>query len=199
MDTKALIESGILELYCIGATTPEQNALIEIMISNDDAVGREIDAIQKSLVDYAGKFAVKPPDGLLNKILNNISSQEANEMELPALLSAASKASDWWKYIRDAGIVKPDNDMPLNMIEFASGATLVTYIAWAEKGAVVEEKHADETERLFMLQGECKIEMNGKTFYYKEGDFIDIPANTLHRAESTGDEMMIAIGQRLAA
>ena len=38
MNTKELIESGLLELYCVGATSAEENALVEIMLSEDIGV-----------------------------------------------------------------------------------------------------------------------------------------------------------------
>ncbi|MFI5172820.1 MAG: cupin domain-containing protein [Chitinophagales bacterium] len=199
MNTKELIESGLLELYCIGATTPEENTLVEIMVSEDANVKQEINAIQNALKKYSENFAMHPPSDLLGKILNNIAAQESEQHELPPLLSENSNTGEWFKYLKENNIVKPHNSLPLNMIEFVTASVLTAYVAWAEKGAFVEESHSTETEKLFMLQGSCKIEIDGITNYYNAGDFIEIAPGSTHRAEATSNELMILIGQRIAA
>jgi len=199
MNTREIIESGLLELYCIGATTPEETAMVKDMLKEDILLREEFEVIQETLENYAGVNAKHPPTNLLRNILDSIAQQESDELELPPLLSPASTIDEWKKYLDAHQIFKPDNNERINMLEFVQTSSLVTYIAWAEKGAWVEETHSDELERLFMLQGSCSIDFDGELRYYKEGDFIEIPAGTIHRAEATSDGLMILIGQRLAA
>ncbi len=197
MNTKELIESGLLELYCVGATSAEENALVEIMLSEDIGVRLEIYAIQKALEFYAGTYAVQPPGNLYKNLLNRIAQEESDQYNLPPLLSINSKTGDWWYYINQHHIEKPSNEELINMIELIQTPTLLTFIARAKKGAIVEEKHSSEIERVLMLQGSCKFDMNGETFYFKEGDFVEIPLKTFHRAEIISDLDMIFVGQRL--
>lgn len=199
MTAKDIIESGLLELYAIGGTSAEENAMIDALLPIDEALRKEYEFIQQSLEIYSSANKKQPSPNVLRNIFDSIAQTDADKFNLPPLLSRQTNADAWWSYLIDHKILKPDTGEKLIMIEFIKTNTLVTYVAWAEKGAYVEESHDDQLERLFMLQGSCKIECNGEVRFYKEGDFIEIPAGTLHRAEATGDDVMILLGQRVAA
>lgn len=199
MTAKEIIESGLLELYAIGGTSADENALIESLLPIDEALRKEYEIILHALETYGVSENKQPSSHVLRNIFDSIAQADADKFKLPPLLSPQTNADEWWSYLIDHKIFKPDTGEKLMMIEFVKTNTLVTYIAWAEKGAYVEEIHDDHLERLFMLQGNCKIAWNGETHFYREGDFIEIPAGTLHRAEATGDGVMILLGQRVAA
>ncbi|MBC8047106.1 MAG: cupin domain-containing protein, partial [Fimbriimonadaceae bacterium] len=158
----------------------------------------EIASIENALNKYV-EGTIKPPTHIKQNILDSIYAEEAKKNGLPFILSPDSKINDWFEYLKCNQIEKPEGNDALYMTEFSKTNNIVTYIAWAKPGAFVEEEHGDELERLFMLQGSCKIDFDGVTHYYKEGDFVEIKKNTLHRAEVTGSETMILIGQRLVA
>lgn len=197
MTAKEIIESGLLELYAIGETTDEEKEMIEALMSFDKALQYEYDAILKSL-DTSDTNKKLPSQNVLRNIFDSIAQADAEKFNLPPLLSPRTNIDEWRFFLIKHNIEKPLIDKPLLMIEIMRTNTLVTYVAWAKKGAVLEEIHHEQLERLFMLQGSCKIEFKGVTHFYSVGDFIEIPAGTLHRAEATGDGVMILLGQRVA-
>lgn len=72
MDLQSFIQSGLLEAYVLGQCTPEERAQVERMATLHPEVRAEIAAIEKALEGYAGTHAVRPPDGMKEKILERI-------------------------------------------------------------------------------------------------------------------------------
>jgi len=141
-----------------------------------------------------------PSASLKNKILDAIrqEDQEKQEIQFPPLLKETSVA-DWLKYIEKNKITVPASYDTIHLVDLPGDEKQVTYIVWAQKGAVVEEAHEDEDEYLLMLKGHCAVTINGRKGYYKEGDLIYIPKKSVHLAEALSDEPMLLVGQRLAA
>ncbi|MFN0274699.1 MAG: cupin domain-containing protein [Chitinophagales bacterium] len=199
MEVNDLLKSGILEMYCLGVATQEEMQLVKQYAEVHPIIRNEIASIEEALVSYAF-YVHKQPSGIVKEgIINRILQEEASVTGLPQLLSEKSTLEEWKTYLENNKIRKPDGDEALYMVEFSKTQNITTYIAWAEPGAFVEEEHADELERLFMLQGNCEIEVNGIRHFYKEGDFVEIKRNTLHKAVAVGERTMILIGQRYAA
>jgi len=198
MNSSALIESGLLELYCLGETTPRQDLLIETLLTIDSNAMDELYAIEGALEWYAFYHARKPSVEVLKHIFISLARADSSRFRLPPLLSPQSVTADWWQYLSSHSI-DPAFNGPLGMFEFINEPALSTYLVWAEKGAVVTEKHEHETELLLMLQGSCTITMRGETRHYAAGDFIEIAPGVVHYAEATSDELMILVGQKVAA
>lgn len=199
MTVAELLKSGLLEMYCLGDISERDKILVENFALHEPLVRKEISAIEKSFEIYSETHAKKPPAQLKNKIIEAIMQQEADKLGLPPLLTAETNSDDWFNYLHDNDIHPPNYFKQLYMYELPSTQNLITYVAWARKGAFVEEIHERESEKLLMLKGTCIIRFNKKEYHLKENDFIEIPANTMHHAEATSDEIMILIGQRIAA
>ena len=106
-DIKAYIETGILELYVLGDTTPGEKLQVEEMASKHPAVKAELDEIERSMESYAQLNAVEPADGLRSRILGSIltnladdnnflSKSENTQGKIIAL--PAPKANSFYKY-----------------------------------------------------------------------------------------------------
>ncbi|MBC8173349.1 MAG: cupin domain-containing protein [Chitinophagales bacterium] len=199
MQAHELIQSGILELYCLGIASADERTLIEELKETHSEIQEEIASIEKALRIYAGSDIPKPSEHLHRKIFDTIAQQESDALHLPPILSAQSNREEWETYLANNNIKKPAGQNQLYLIELPSTQNLITYVVYAERGGNVEESHETELERLFMLKGTCTIEYNGMLRVYNEGDFIEIPPNSVHHAIATSDETMILIGQRLAA
>jgi mannose-6-phosphate isomerase-like protein (cupin superfamily) len=197
MSIEEILSSGLLEMYCLGIVSDAERELVQQYALQYPVVNAELQAIEKTIGAY-GVSLKKPAEKVKQDIFNHIYNEEAKKLGLPGILSPSSTIEEWLTYMQQ-NVMKPTGDEPLYMMEVANTKNIVTYFAWAKPGAFVEEEHSEELERLFMLQGSCKIDIQGITHYYKAGDFVEIKKNTLHRAEATGRETMILVGQRFAA
>ncbi len=86
MDREQLFESGLLEMYVLGLTSPEETQLIEDMVKEDPTIQKEIDGLHKALETYASQHAIPPPPGLKRKVLRRVDN-------LAELESAAAPAA----------------------------------------------------------------------------------------------------------
>lgn len=201
MEIKDFISSGIIEIYCMGIATDDETKQIEKLAFQSKDVRDEIASVYETLNQYAIAASKSPSPSLKNKIINFILNAEKEEQkfQFPPRLTLASTVSEWFEYISDNNIPQPENYGDVFVLDLPGNEKQSTYIAWAKKGAVVEESHENEDEYLFMLKGYCSVTINGKIGYYREGDIVFIPGRALHRAEVLSDEPMILVGQRLAA
>jgi anti-sigma-K factor RskA len=87
---KAYIESGILELYVLGQLNAQEQLEVQAMASTYPEVKQEMEAIEIAMEKYAVQNAVKPSEGLENKIFERIGiavpQQEAKIVPLNAEL-----------------------------------------------------------------------------------------------------------------
>lgn len=75
MDKKQFLESGLLQQYVLGLTTPEETNLVEHFISLYPDVRKEVNMLQGAMEDYAKQYAIPPPRRLKKKILSEINSK----------------------------------------------------------------------------------------------------------------------------
>jgi anti-sigma factor RsiW len=71
-DTKAYIESGILELYVLGDGSPKERAEVEQMVAAHPAVKEELCQIENALEKYALAYAVAPAESYQKKVFNSL-------------------------------------------------------------------------------------------------------------------------------
>jgi mannose-6-phosphate isomerase-like protein (cupin superfamily) len=55
------------------------------------------------------------------------------------------------------------------------------------------QKHAQRAEHWFVVQGVAKVTLDGKDFFVRVGEDVDIEIGTAHRVENEGDETLIFI------
>lgn len=78
-DVKAYIESGVLELYVLGEVSHDERVEVEAMALKHPAVKAELAEIEASMERFAGEYAVEPPAGLRNRVLNSVLTNLAND------------------------------------------------------------------------------------------------------------------------
>ena len=69
---KAYIESGILELYVLGQLNAQEQLEVQAMASTYPEVRQEMEAIEIAMEKYAVQNAVKPSEGLENRIFERL-------------------------------------------------------------------------------------------------------------------------------
>ncbi len=76
MNINDIISSGLLELYAMGLSSPEERLQVEAWINEYPEVKQELESIELSLETYAGAYAVEPPASVKQKILSQIAPDE---------------------------------------------------------------------------------------------------------------------------
>ncbi len=83
MDVSAYIESGILEQFVLGHTTPEETAFILQLSITDPQIRLEIEAIETGLLKYAETFAQQPADSVKDKLFASLDMKELSSEKTP--------------------------------------------------------------------------------------------------------------------
>lgn len=201
MTAKELIESGIIELYCLGIASEEEKLLVDQLAVHDDLLKQEIASVNDALAAYAvAASTVSPSQRIKEKILSSIqsSTSENGVINLPPLLTPQSQPKEWLEYLEENHIAPAVDD--LQMIELPGTEAYYTYAVFGKPGDMVgEEIHNGHDEYLLICTGTCEMTIGGIKKYYKAGDFLTINPAIPHSAKVTGTERMIVIGQRRAA
>lgn len=203
MNAKNLIESGVIELYCLGIASDEEVKVVEALAAKDQMVRDEIIAVRETLVNYAlASTKLAPPKNLKEKIISTIMTAEADDgqADLPPELTPQSTAEEWFAYLEEHHIGPDDDNEPLVVRELNGTEDYYTYAVFGKPGAEVpEELHTGHNEYLLICQGSCIMDIDGKKSHYRKGDFLTITHGIRHSAVVTGDEPIVVIGQRRAA
>src|SRR5215831_6177697 len=98
MDNQAYIASGIIEDYCLGMLSDEENRAVEQHAQANPEIKQEMNAFMQALEQYALDNAISPDKELKTKIfqlLDNLATEhEATPKHLP-LLNKYSDPNTW--------------------------------------------------------------------------------------------------------
>ena len=195
MNARELMESGIIEAYCLGMASAEEAALVNHFAQVDNAVRDELEAIANALVKYAAAHAVVPSDGVKQRIL-----AENGHQAMAPLLTSESSVEEWLGYLQSNKVFEPEHYEGIHAIDLPSNDTQYTFAAWANQGdRLPDEVHTHEEEYLLICSGECEMTVEGKKTQHKRGDLITINRGKVHSVLVTGKETMLVIVQRRAA
>ncbi|GGK79213.1 cupin domain-containing protein [Rufibacter glacialis] len=196
------IESGILELYVMAATTPEETQEVEALAAAHPEIRQEIESIRQSIEAYALAHAVEPRSTVKPLVLATIDYMErmknGEPVSSPPELSPAIKVKDFapWLTRQDLQLAPEAEDIYVKIIGYTPSVT--TAIVWL-KDMAEEEVHHDEHERFFILEGTCDITVEEEVYSLKPGDFFAIPLHKKHMLKVTSAEPCKCILQRVAA
>lgn len=76
---KLYIDSGILEQFVLGNTSPKETAKIIELSDSHPEIKAEIEAIEEGLIKFAEVFAKKPSDSVKDKLMAKLDSEELNQ------------------------------------------------------------------------------------------------------------------------
>lgn len=79
MDLQSFIQSGLLEAYVAGQCNATERQEVEHMVAQHPEIRAELAKIEQALENFAFANAVLPPEGLKNRILDQL----AKKMETP--------------------------------------------------------------------------------------------------------------------
>ncbi|MEO7120427.1 MAG: anti-sigma factor [Ginsengibacter sp.] len=76
MNKEDIISSGLLELYALGLSSPEETLQVEQALNLHPEVKQELNSIELSLESYARAHAIKPSSSVKDNILAHISTSD---------------------------------------------------------------------------------------------------------------------------
>jgi len=85
LNKEDIISSGLLELYALGLTSPEEQMQVEEGLKLYPEVRQELEAIELSLESYAQANAIEPSADVKNKIFERFFMVNANVSTFPGL------------------------------------------------------------------------------------------------------------------
>ncbi|NHF60783.1 anti-sigma factor [Flavobacteriaceae bacterium TP-CH-4] len=90
---KIFLDSDLLEKYLIGSTTEQENLQVERYIAMYPEVRKTYDELQENLEAFAKMHAIKTPEGLKERILARIKSENVGRKRFLRYAIAASVAT----------------------------------------------------------------------------------------------------------
>ena len=197
------INSGILEIYVLGLTTPEENTEVLAMANSHIEIRNEIDIIIDTLKCLSENDApVKPSETIKPFLFSIIDYTErlkaGEEICEPPILNPDSKIIDYSEWLERSDIFLPEdfNEFHAKIIGYTKEA--ITTITWIKSGAPIEV-HENEFERFLIIEGSCDITIDDKIHHLKVGDYMEIPLHVNHNLVVTSKIPCKVILQRVAA
>lgn len=199
MDIAAIIASGILENYCLGAGTIEESAIVEKWAAEYPAIRQEIDSINRAFENYFLSNPVKPADSVKYALMKNLYRQQAEtDPSFPPLLDEGDHTGQLVTWLSGKFPPTPQEDYEnLFVSELPSTPAITNFFVYAKKGHD-EEMHVDFKEYLYIIAGSCTMDFNGTVRSYRAGELISILPHVPHTAVVTSGVPMIALVQRQA-
>lgn len=199
MDIEAYIKSGIVENYCLGFCTADEDAAVEQYALKYPRLQNEIERVRSLLEGYFKSNEVTPPPTVKISIMLSIYRQMAeNDSQYPPLIEGDKSRDAIIKWLKIQPIVKPtENERSLFVRMLPSSGHVINFIVHATTGHA-EEVHDDLIEYLFVINGSCIMNFDGRKIKYNQGDLIRIMPHIRHSGIVTSTEPMIALVQRQA-
>ncbi|ARS34566.1 cupin domain-containing protein [Pontibacter actiniarum] len=198
---REFIASGVLELYVLGAATPEEVREVERMAAAHPEVRQELNAASQALGDYALAHAVEPRNTVKALVLATIDYMERMKHgELPASpprITSASRPEDFepWLSRQDMELPVDADSVYAKIIGYTPAAT--TAIAWIRSASDFEVHH-EEHESFLIVEGTCNMILGEKKYPLAAGDYFAVPLHTPHRVEVTSAAPCKAVMQRIS-
>ncbi|RYE22904.1 MAG: cupin domain-containing protein [Sphingobacteriales bacterium] len=197
MTAAEFIQSGLIETYCLGFTSAEENTVVEQMAAAHPEVKQEIERVRNSFGEFIKKRKMQPSASVKTAIMNTIYSQQvAIKNEWVPLMNETVDFSRFYKAAQANMLQAPTEDFEnLFVKELPSTIEILNFAVWAKKGHE-EEMHDDRNEYIAILDGGCDMYMEGKIISYSKGQVIAIPTGIPHHAVITSQQPMFALVQR---
>ncbi|MEM6379617.1 MAG: anti-sigma factor [Bacteroidota bacterium] len=104
MNKEQFLNTGLLEQYALGLTDNEESQIVEQHLQAFPELKEELQAMQSALEQYAQQYAIQPPSGLKNKILQDLEETPTNNIETPKS-NAFSTSVPWSKWLSYAALI----------------------------------------------------------------------------------------------
>lgn len=202
MDSKEYIESGILESYVLGLSSPEEMQEVERMADIYPEVRARIDQLSEEFERHALSNAVLPDPMVKVVVLATIDYMERIEKgeipSFPPMLHEGSQITDYSDWLNRADMVLPEDFSNVYAKIIGYTPEVLSVIVWIKEMAP-HEVHHNEFEKFLIVEGTCEIIIGEDVHPLVAGDFLTIPLHKKHMVKVTSDVPCKAILQRVAA
>jgi len=117
LNKEEFISSGLLELYALGISSPEEKLLVEENLSQFPELKEELNDIEGSLESYAQANALQPSSDVKEKLMNRVFSQESKVESTQAPVVSINKRNTsipFYKFLAAASIILLFGSIVLN-------------------------------------------------------------------------------------
>jgi anti-sigma-K factor RskA len=145
-----IISSGVLELYVMGITSPEETRNVEAWAKQYPLVAAEIAAIEATMQNYAQANAIAPAATVKENILKAIQTDTVSGIKKVAAAEAKIYSiSPFWKYAAAASIILLIGSAILNYSYYTKYQTANTELETAQT-ELQKQKELDESMHIDM-------------------------------------------------
>lgn len=196
------INSGILEEYVLGVTTPEETLEIAKMAALHPEIAKEIELISETLMQFSEKMASQLNPLVRTSVLSSIDFIErikSGEVIVePPLLHSNSQISDYLEWLNRSDMILPLDYKDAYAKVISANEIATTMIVWLKNGAS-PEVHDDQYERFLIVEGSCDITFGTEKHSLQSGDYLQIPLHVSHELVVTSIMPCKVVLQRVAA
>lgn len=202
MEKKHLLSSGLLELYVLGDTDPQETILVEEMLLIHPEIQEELNSIELALEELALNNAIDPDPIIKPFLLATLDLMArvgaGEKLIAPPLLSNESRIEDYLPWINRDDMKVPSEFDEVYAKILNHDQQGITAIAWI-KTMAPQEVHSHEYERFLILEGSCSIHIEDEVYDLVPGDYLQIPLHKKHHVLVTSTIACKVILQRIAA
>ena len=199
---RTYIESGILESYILGHTSPTESKDIEAMAATSLLIREELESITDAIAVYAQANSIVPNPTIKPLLLAAIDYSErlrnGEKPSNPAILHEGSKVIDYSEWLSRKDMAFPDDFVDFHAKIIAQTNEALTAIVWIKEMAP-QEVHDNEFEKFLIIEGSCMISIEGEIHQLQAGDYLSIPLHKKHFVTVTSTIPCKVILQRVAA
>ena len=200
MDSKEIMESGLLELYALGDLKGPEFDIVDRAVSSDPSLLEELNKIEDALFLYAQANAIAPGPTVKPFLMARVDYQERlRNGEAPdrvPVLNPDSKIEHFERWLkRDDMQLKPDyKEVQITIL--SDEPDKMTSIVWLQTGAP-PETHETEHEKFLILEGACDLTIGAVIHVLKPGDYWSVPLHVSHHVKVTSRKPCKLILQRV--
>ncbi|MEM1318972.1 MAG: cupin domain-containing protein [Bacteroidota bacterium] len=199
---KEFLQSGIVERFCLGCTTPAETERLLLACQQSPALQVALKDSQSALEQYASSFQHQAPAHLKHSIINHIhtSSQLENAQLLNGQLkhyfapSPYTKAQHWQRLL--SSLQAPTAYDNVHYHPIYKDEEKILMVLWIKEN-IPPETHPELEECFIILEGQCTCHIGGQILQLKTGDFLRLPQEGLHELRVTSAEPVKAILSRI--
>jgi mannose-6-phosphate isomerase-like protein (cupin superfamily) len=201
-ECKDYLDPGLLEFYCLGLTSPDENESITDGLRNMPEIYGEIEKIIKAVMSYfegmAGPLNITLKPTIL-AIVDYVERMKAGEkISFPPVLNRNSKIADYSLLVDNKEMTAPEDFTDMFVKIISSQVFVTTAIVWV-KDKVPYETHDHEFEKFLILEGSCDVILHENVVSLGRGDYFAIPLHTGHLIQVTSKTPCKLILQKIAA
>lgn len=184
LNIKEYLESGIIENYVLGATTPEENRDVETKAQNYPEVQTEIEANRVALLEYIMEFNQEPPVEIKDKVMAKLAAlgeeDEAEEASIQREIrqiqsnGARSHSLSWLPYLAAACFALLVISIGLNVVLYNNWQSTISQLQLAqnEKSILANDLNVLQTD-FKSNQDELAILKNPHNVYVELNTTLD--------------------------